>query len=79
MLWPTVYLPTAGRPWSGRPQARPTRSILADIGHTRSTGGCFTGPGRLWLAELPLPDASRHVVDGLFAVLAALQPQINAA
>ncbi|MFI9325081.1 IS110 family transposase [Kitasatospora aureofaciens] len=53
-------------------------AVLADLGHTRPTGGCFTGPGRAWLAGLPLPDASRHVVDDLLAVMDALQPQIDA-
>ncbi|MFE5584502.1 IS110 family transposase [Kitasatospora sp. NPDC056531] len=52
-------------------------AVLADLGHTRPAGGCFTGPGRAWLAELSLPDASRHVVDDLLAVMDALQPPIN--
>ncbi|MFE5588028.1 IS110 family transposase [Kitasatospora sp. NPDC056531] len=53
-------------------------AVLADLGHTRPAGGCFTGPGRAWLAELPLPDASRHVVDDLLAVMDALRPPIDA-
>ncbi|MEV7189728.1 transposase [Kitasatospora sp. NPDC093102] len=52
-------------------------TVFADLGHTRPAGGCFTGPGRAWLAELPLPDASRHVVDDLLAVMDSLRPPIS--
>jgi transposase len=34
-------------------------------------------PARAGLAELPLPDASRHVVDDLLAVMDSLQPPID--
>ncbi|MDH6128243.1 transposase [Kitasatospora sp. GP82] len=37
-------------------------AVLADPGHDRA-GGFRTGPGRVWLAGLPLPDASRRVVE----------------
>ncbi|MFH8388060.1 IS110 family transposase [Kitasatospora sp. NPDC018058] len=52
-------------------------AVLADLGHTRPAGGCFTGPGRTWLADLPLPDASRHIVDDLLVAMDALQPLID--
>ncbi|WBP84671.1 IS110 family RNA-guided transposase [Kitasatospora cathayae] len=53
-------------------------AVLADLGHDRAGGGCFTGPGRDWLASLDLPDASRHVVDDLVQVMDALQVPIDA-
>src|SRR5205809_1405331 len=37
-------------------------AILADHGHGRP-GGCWSGPGRQWLASLELPAASRQVID----------------
>ncbi|MFE5586103.1 IS110 family transposase [Kitasatospora sp. NPDC056531] len=52
-------------------------AVLADLGHDRAGGFC-TAPGRAWLAELPLPDASRRVVDDLLAVMDGLQPPIDA-
>lgn len=52
-------------------------AVLADFGHDRA-GGFSTAPGRTWLAALPLPDASRRVVDDLLAVIDALQPIIDA-
>ena len=40
-------------------------AVLADHGHDRP-GGRWSGPGRAWLASLPLPAVSREVVgDGL--------------
>ncbi|AUY52770.1 IS110 family transposase [Streptomyces sp. CB01881] len=52
-------------------------AVLADLGQDRS-GGCFTGPGRDWLASLELPDASRRVVDDLLQLMDALQVPIDA-
>src|SRR5215472_10016365 len=37
-------------------------AVLADHGHGRA-GGCWSGPGREWLASLQLPAASREVVE----------------
>jgi transposase len=40
-------------------------AVLADHGYGRPAG-CWSGPGRDWLASLPLPAASREVAgDGL--------------
>src|SRR6476620_3292803 len=36
-------------------------AVLADHGHDRPAG-CWSGPGRDWLASLPLPAISREVV-----------------
>ena len=35
-------------------------AVLADHGHDRPAG-CWSGPGREWLASLPLPAASREM------------------
>ena len=40
-----------------------TQAVLADHGHGRPEG-CWTGPGRAWLASLELPAVSRQVIDG---------------
>jgi transposase len=37
-------------------------AVLADHGHGRP-GGCWSAPGRAWLAALELPAASREVID----------------
>jgi transposase len=50
--------------------------VLADLGHDRA-GSCFTGPGRAWLKDLDLPDASRRVVDDLLQLIDALQLPID--
>ncbi|MGW4567073.1 IS110 family transposase [Streptomyces sp. NPDC004561] len=52
-------------------------AVLADLGHDRA-GSLFTGPGRIWLASLELPDASRRVVDDLLRLMDALQIPIDA-
>src|ERR1700751_3203755 len=51
-------------------------AVLADHGHGRPEG-CWTGPGREWLASLPLPAASREVVDDALALIDALQQPID--
>src|SRR6516162_912454 len=48
--------------------------VLADHGHGRPEG-CWSGPGREWLASLELPAVSREVVeDGLMLIDALQQP-----
>ena len=51
-------------------------AVLADHGSGRP-GGCWSGPGRAWLASLPLPAASREVVEDDLAVIDALQIPID--
>src|SRR5262249_55519198 len=36
-------------------------AIVADYGYDRPAGGYWTGPGRAWLASLPLPTVSREL------------------
>ena len=51
-------------------------AVLADHGHGRPEG-CWTGLGRVWLASLELPAASREVIDDALAVIDALQQPID--
>jgi transposase len=51
-------------------------AVLADHGHDRP-GGCWSGPGRTWLASLPLPAASREVIEDDLALIDALQVPID--
>jgi transposase len=51
-------------------------AVLADHGQDRA-GGCWSGPGRAWLAALELPAASREVVEDDLAAIDALQPLID--
>jgi transposase len=51
-------------------------AILADHGHGRP-GGCWSGPGRQWLASLELPAASREVIEDTLALIDALQQPID--
>jgi len=51
-------------------------AVLADHGHGRPEG-CWTGPGRAWLASLELPAVSRQVIDDALAVIDALQQPID--
>jgi transposase len=46
-------------------------AVLAEHGQDRPAG-CWSGPGRQWLAELPLPAASRRVIDDDLALIDAL-------
>src|SRR5437763_10593840 len=46
-------------------------AVLAGHGHDRPAG-CWTGPGRAWLAALELPAVSREVVDDDLALIDAL-------
>jgi transposase len=51
-------------------------AVLADHGHGRP-GGCWSGPGREWLASLELPAVSREVIQDALALIDALQQPIN--
>jgi transposase len=51
-------------------------AVLADHGQDRA-GGCWSGPGRAWLAALELPAASREVVEDDLALIDALQQLID--
>jgi len=51
-------------------------AVLADHGQ-RPAGGCWSGPGRAWLASLPLPAVSREVVEDDLALIEALQQPID--
>ena len=52
------------------------RAILAGHGHGRPAG-CWSGPGRAWLAALELPAVSREVTDDDLALMGALQVPID--
>ena len=47
-------------------------AVLADHGQDRPSG-CWSGPGRGWLASLDLPAVSREVIDDDLALTGALQ------
>jgi Transposase len=55
-------------------------AVVADHGHDRPdahwTGAYWTGPGRAWLAGLPLPAVSRQVVTDSLAIGAHVVDQI---
>jgi transposase len=51
-------------------------AVLADHGHDRP-GGCWSGPGRAWLASLQLPAVSREVIEDDLALIDALQQPID--
>ena len=51
-------------------------AILADHGHDRAEG-CWSDPGRQWLAGLELPAASREVIEDCLAMIDALQAPIE--
>src|SRR5215472_14187465 len=51
-------------------------AIVADHGHGRP-GGCWSGPGRAWLASLQLPAVSRAVIEDDLALTGALQVPID--
>ncbi len=51
-------------------------AIVADHGHDRPSG-CWTGPGRAWLAALELPAISREVIDDDLALIDALEVVIG--
>jgi transposase len=47
-------------------------AVLADHGHGRPEG-CWSGPGRAWIASLDLPAVSREVVEDALALIDALE------
>jgi transposase len=51
-------------------------AVLADHGHHR-TEGCWSAPGRGWLAMLELPPASREVIEDCLAMIDAVQAPID--
>ena len=51
-------------------------AVLADHGHDRPAG-CWSGPGRQWLAGLALPAVSREVIGDDLALTGALQQPID--
>ena len=51
-------------------------AVLADHGYGRPAG-CWSGPGREWLAALELPAVSREVVEDGLALIDALQQPID--
>src|SRR6266487_5861808 len=51
-------------------------AVVADHGHDRP-GGCWSGPGRAWLASLELPAVSREVAEDDLARIDALQVPID--
>jgi transposase len=51
-------------------------AVAADHGFDRPSG-YWTGPGRGWLAELPLPTVSRQIVADSLAFIDALAPTIE--
>jgi transposase len=51
-------------------------AVLADHGHDRPAG-CWSGPGRAWLASLDLPAVPREVIDDDLALIGALQVPID--
>jgi transposase len=51
-------------------------AVLADHGQDRPAG-CWSGPGRAWLASLELPAISREVIEDDLALIDALQHPID--
>jgi transposase len=51
-------------------------AVLADHGHDRP-GGCWSGPGRDWLASLRLPSVPREVIEDDLALIDALEVPID--
>jgi transposase len=51
-------------------------AVLADHGHDRPAG-CWSGPGRAWLASLDLPAVSAEVISDALALIDALQSVID--
>src|SRR5258707_1678179 len=51
-------------------------AILADYGHDRPAG-CWSGPGRAWLASLELPAVSREVMEDGLALIDAVEARID--
>ena len=70
--------------WIASPPVRQLRALLrnrinaivAEHGHHRPEG-CWSGPGRAWLASLELPAVSRELVDDDLELIDALQERID--
>jgi transposase len=70
--------------WIAPPPVRQLRAllrnrihaILGEHGHDRPTG-CWSGPGRAWLASLALPTVSREVVEDDLALIDALDAVVG--
>jgi len=52
-------------------------AIVADHGHDRPRGGYWSGPGRAWLAALPLPAVSRELVEDNLGLIDAIQGRVD--
>jgi transposase len=52
-------------------------AIVADYGYDRPGGGYWSGPGRAWLASLPLPAVSRELVEDDLGLIGALEGRIE--
>ena len=52
-------------------------AIVAGYGQDRPAGGYWTGPGRAWLAALPLPAVSRELIGDDLGLIDALQERID--
>ena len=50
-------------------------AVLADHGQHRAEG-CWSAPGRGWLAMLELPPASREVIEDCLAIIDAVQARV---
>jgi transposase len=51
-------------------------AVLADHGHDRAAG-CWSGPGRAWLASLELPAVSREVAGDGLGLIDAVETRID--
>jgi transposase len=51
-------------------------AVLADHGYDRPAG-CWSGPGRAWLASLELPAVSREVMEDGLALIDAVEARID--
>jgi transposase len=51
-------------------------AVLADHGHDRPAG-CWSGPGRAWLASIELPAVSREVIEDDLALIDGLRQPID--
>jgi hypothetical protein len=68
-----------GRSWCGCGRCCRTgwiHAVLADHGHDRPAG-CWSGPGREWLASLDLPAISAEVISDALALIDALESVIG--
>ena len=50
-------------------------AVLAD--HGQAAAGCWSGPGRAWLAALELPPVSREVIGDALALMDAIQQPVD--